>query len=110
MWKGKHDGKDVAVKVVRMPSYKDLPRITGVCHRLCWFPAYRCTDNLLQKFCKEAVAWRALRHSNVLPLLGVIKNEFHLAMVSEWMEHGNINEFVKGNPEADRLGLVSFFP
>ena len=35
-------------------------------------------------------------------------NERHLAMVSEWMEKGNINHFVKENPEADRLGLVSF--
>lgn len=37
-------------------------------------------------------------------------NKNHLAMVSEWMENGNINEFVKGNPEEDRLGLVSFLP
>ena len=27
-------------------------------------------------------------------------------MVSEWMENDNINKFVKGNPDADRLGLV----
>ena len=29
-------------------------------------------------------------------------------MVSEWMANGNINEFVKAYPAADRLGLVSF--
>ena len=27
-------------------------------------------------------------------------------MVSQWMENGNINEFVKANPDADRLELV----
>ena len=29
-------------------------------------------------------------------------------MESEWMMNGNINEFVKADPDADRLGLVSF--
>ena len=27
-------------------------------------------------------------------------------MVSEWMEKGNINEFLKADTKADRLGLV----
>lgn len=27
-------------------------------------------------------------------------------MVSQWVENGNINEFVKANPDADRLELV----
>ena len=30
------------------------------------------------------------------------------AMVTEWMVNGNVNEFVKANKDADRLGLVSF--
>ena len=29
-------------------------------------------------------------------------------MVSEWMAQGNIVEFVKANPNVDRLGLVCF--
>ena len=29
-------------------------------------------------------------------------------MVSEWMENGNINEFLKVHPDANRLGLVGF--
>ena len=29
-------------------------------------------------------------------------------MVSEWMGSGNINEFLKANPDANRLGLVGF--
>ena len=33
-------------------------------------------------------------------------NEFQFAMVSEWMENSNINEFLTKNPGADRLGLV----
>jgi hypothetical protein len=54
------------------------------------------------------VGWKSLRHPNVLPLLGAAKDETHFAMVSEWMVHGNIIEFVKVNVDADRLELVCF--
>ena len=43
----------------------------------------------------------------MLPLLGVTVTEGRFVMVSEWMVKGNISEFVKANPNADRLGLVS---
>ena len=32
----------------------------------------------------------------------------HFAMVSDWMTNGNINEFVRANPDINRLELVSF--
>ena len=35
-------------------------------------------------------------------------SEGHLAMISEWMVNGSINEFVKANPDANRLKLVRF--
>ena len=50
--------------------------------------------------------WKTLCHPNVLPLIGVTMIEFRLVMVSEWMENGNVTEFVKKNGEADRLELV----
>ena len=28
------------------------------------------------------------------------------AMISDWMVNGNISDFVKAHPDADRLGLV----
>ena len=34
--------------------------------------------------------------------------ESQFAMISDWMENGSINEFVKANPDADQLGLVRF--
>jgi hypothetical protein len=60
----------------------------------------------VQGFCKEVVTWKTLQHPNVLRLIGVIMSETQFAMVSEWMVNGNINEFVKANPDADRLRLV----
>ena len=38
--------------------------------------------------------WEALRHPNVLPLLGVRMTENEFAMISEWMPNENINMFV----------------
>ena len=45
---------------------------------------------------------------SVLPFLGVEMAENRLAMVSEWMQRGNIMEFVAADPAVDRLGLVRF--
>ena len=63
---------------------------------------------LVQRFCREVVTWNALRHPNVLPLLGVTMTENLFVAVSEWMAKGNINEFVKVNAKAERLELVRF--
>ena len=52
------------------------------------------------------MAWGALRHPNVLPLLGVTISEPRFVIVSEWMARGDINEFVKVHPDADRFKLV----
>lgn len=52
------------------------------------------------------MAWRALRHPNVLRLLGVTVSETRFAMVSKWMARGSIDEFVKADINADRLKLV----
>jgi serine/threonine protein kinase len=62
--------------------------------------------NGLQRFCREAVAWKHLRHPNVLPLLGVTIREHRFAMVSVWMEHGNINEFFGRDRDVNRTELV----
>ena len=51
--------------------------------------------------------WNALRHPNVLPLIGVIMTKTQLTMVSEWMPHGNINRFVEEHQNANRFKLVS---
>ena len=61
-----------------------------------------------QRFCEEVVRWKILCHPNILPLLGATMSENRFVMVSEWMMKGNINEFVRMDPNADRLGLVCF--
>ena len=58
-------------------------------------------------FCKEVIGWKALRHPNVLPLLGVAMSATEFAMVSKWMSNGDINQFVKEHLDANRFELVS---
>jgi len=62
--------------------------------------------NRSQRFCREGVAWRHLQHPNILPLLGVTVGENRFALVSEWMENGNINEFIERNQRVNRVELV----
>jgi hypothetical protein len=52
--------------------------------------------------------WKALHHSNVLPLLGVTTTEPQFVMATEWMVKGNIMQFTQANPNVDRLRLVCF--
>ncbi|KAF9649103.1 hypothetical protein BDM02DRAFT_3167185 [Thelephora ganbajun] len=63
-------------------------------------------DVIRSRFCREAVAWRHLRHPNILPLLGVTTSEHRLAMVSEWMENGNINQFIEKDRHVNRTMLL----
>jgi hypothetical protein len=56
------------------------------------------------------ITWKNLSHPNVLPLIGAaMVNEEGRAkyeIVSELMENGNINTFIKQNAHANRLELV----
>ena len=53
--------------------------------------------------------WRQLRHPNLLPFYGVLDDEFHplLALVAPWMPNGHMIGYLKRNPGADRMRLVS---
>ena len=62
-----------------------------------------------QRFCCEVVLWKQLKHPNLLPLVGARKVSHSLIMVSEWMEHGTIMDFIIARPETNRLRLVSIF-
>ena len=45
-----------------------------------------------------------------MPLLGATADgsQLKFAMVSEWMENGNLNQFVKAHWDANRFKLVGF--
>ena len=58
-----------------------------------------------QSFLKEAVIWKRLRHSNIVPFIGVTRDP--LQFVSEYLPNGTLTKYVKKNPSADRITLVS---
>ena len=55
------------------------------------------------------MTWNALRHQNIMPLLGVSMGGSQFAMVSDWMGNGNINEFVKAHRNVNRFELVGSY-
>ncbi|KAJ6457344.1 kinase-like domain-containing protein [Mycena sanguinolenta] len=59
------------------------------------------------KFCREALVWKELCHPYILPFLGIEENSFpsRLCMVSPWMEHGTVLNYLKqhGHRDVDRL-------
>ena len=106
VWKGVHDGKNVCIKCPRV-SEEDLQAITQVRVRI-GIPLsglLKNTEWVLQSFLKEAVVWKRLRHPNVVPFIGVTTKP--LQFVSEFMPNGTLTKYVKKNPSADRVGLVS---
>ena len=64
---------------------------------------------LVQRLCREVLIWKRLSHPNILPLVGVsvAKNPRHFRIISEWMPNGNVMEYTRSNPRANRLRLVS---
>jgi len=58
-----------------------------------------------QSFFKEVVIWKRLRHPNVVSFIGVTMEP--LQIVSEWIPNGTLTQYVKNNPGASRIGLVS---
>ena len=110
MWKGQYCGQEVAVQVLRVYRQSDYERIRRVSYQQSTQPTVHTNSCISQRFCKEVVTWKALHHPNVMPLLGVTMTETQFMMASEWVDNGNINEFVKADANVDRLELVCYFP
>ena len=51
--------------------------------------------------------WKHLDHLNVVALKGVTLNP--LQLVSEWMSGGELRDYIKQNPNANRINLVGSF-
>ncbi|KAJ6448539.1 kinase-like domain-containing protein, partial [Mycena sanguinolenta] len=91
IWKTQFHKEIVCVKVMRVYEESDI-------------------EALLKEFHHEALIWRQLAHSNVLPFFGVYftqEERPRLCLVSPWMENGNISSYLKRHPAGcNRLTLV----
>lgn len=52
------------------------------------------------------IIWKRLSDPNILPLLGAYMHGPELVMVSEWMDNGNIKQYLHRNPRANKPSLV----
>ncbi|KDQ08691.1 hypothetical protein BOTBODRAFT_118270, partial [Botryobasidium botryosum FD-172 SS1] len=55
----------------------------------------------------EAGIWRKLDHPNIIPFLGLPSIDGLPHLMSPLMQNGGADDFVKKNPNANRLRLVS---
>ncbi|CAE7128010.1 unnamed protein product, partial [Rhizoctonia solani] len=63
----------------------------------------------LKKTAHELYVWSKCKHPNVLELLGVTHHRDQVAMVSPWMENGDLRAFLRLYPETNRQELVRVF-
>ncbi|CAE6532542.1 unnamed protein product [Rhizoctonia solani] len=89
IWRGElHDGTIVAIKAWRESLIE------------------QCNYTILKRATREIYNWSKMKHNNIHQLMGVvIFKERSLGMVSEWMGNGNLHEYMRKNPNADRYHL-----
>jgi serine/threonine protein kinase len=54
---------------------------------------------------REALIWKRLMHANIVPFIGVTLSP--LQIMSEWMPGGELTAYIKYNPHASRVAIVS---
>ena len=65
----------------------------------------RVMPSIRQRFCKEIILWKQLRHKNLLPFYGAYMTD-KFGIISPWLGNGNIVDFTRRNPDVNRLRLV----
>ncbi|CAE6522165.1 unnamed protein product [Rhizoctonia solani] len=70
------------------------------------FTAQSEFPRILRQSAHELHIWSKCNHPNVLPLLGFAEWEGQFAMISPWMEGGDVRAFIHANPNTpDRLNM-----
>ncbi|KAJ7133061.1 kinase-like domain-containing protein [Mycena epipterygia] len=75
----------------------------------CMRHFYRGSElrDIRMKICREALIWKDLQHPHILTFIGIDRESFpfSLCIVSPWMEHGTILNYLKlhGRANVDKL-------
>lgn len=83
IFKGKFGDKELCLKLVRLNKTN--------------------MDVMLRRYAKEAILWGQLNHPNITPFYGIYYLDAmrrQLCLVSPWMRHGDVVEYLKKNPLA----------
>ena len=105
VYRATYKGQPVVAKVLKTTSMDDLDNVCKVCDLISGQIAHRLTFHF-QRFARELVGWKWLRHENILPFVGVTSKPPPFSMVWGWMENGNIMSFIRANPDQNRFNLV----
>ncbi|QRV93592.1 Tyrosine kinase domain protein [Ceratobasidium sp. AG-Ba] len=62
-------------------------------------------EKVHKRFMREVLMWSRLDHPNILDVYGLGNVHGRLAMVSPWMGHGSIQEYITRKPNIDRWDL-----
>lgn len=112
IWKGTYNGQVVAIKVPRSYETAD-PRKTLKVSLYHQSHSPAVLIQIQQNTSNEALVWRQLRHKNILPFLCLCHLDASRdpanSLVIPWMQNGNIQEYLRKSPEADRVSLVRIY-
>lgn len=61
----------------------------------------------MRSFARELRIWTNLNHPNILPCLGFAVDGNSPRLVSQWMENGNLIQYLEKNPGTNRMDMVS---
>ncbi|KAG9085818.1 hypothetical protein FRC06_003437, partial [Ceratobasidium sp. 370] len=103
----------VAIKIIRVAA---RPEVTTERLKKVWPPAY--LSNLfglylgaLQRISREVITWSGAKHKNIMPFYGLYwhpddtSNDLP-AMVYPYCAAGTCTEYLKNNPDADRMDII----
>ena len=107
VFKATFNERAIVVKVPRPAApvnHAKLRRVSGLDLRT---PKRSLTPHP-QFLVREVIRWKWLRHENILPFVGVMfTTSTPISIAYEFMENGNIMDFVRKNQDYNRVNLVS---
>ncbi|PCH37015.1 kinase-like protein, partial [Wolfiporia cocos MD-104 SS10] len=57
-------------------------------------------------FFREVVKWKHISHPNIVPYVAVALGEHQVYITNEWMNRGNVKQYLTQNPDANRRNLI----
>lgn len=86
------DGTRVAIKTIRQYEYELQGAMAG---------------KFYKRLAKELYTWSKCNHPNIMELLGWAVFNDSFAMISKWMDQGNLSRYLEDHPLSDRYRLSS---
>ena len=109
VYRGTWDGEFVAVKVFRTSNQESSAKLKEVSTEGRQESQYANKGRLdgKQRLCKETIVWKHISCSHILKFYGAFYRDHQPVIVTPWMLHGNITEYLEKHADADRLRLVN---